>query len=86
MVWWIVGGVLAAALVGVVAAVAATLGSLRRLAAVVRTLQRRASEAEALAERMTALAEHSMRLQPSVLLAERRADALRARLQRGSSA
>lgn len=79
VVWWIAGGVVAAALVVLVLAVVSVLGRLRRFRDAAGTLQRRVAQATELAEAVAGTQRQLDRLQAPLEVAGRRAAALSAR-------
>ncbi len=85
MVWWIAGGIVGLALVGLLAALVAALGSLRRFGAVAFSLNRRlATGAQKLQPRLADLQQKVEELQAPLLVTQERAAILQAR--RGDSA
>ena len=74
MVWWIAGGIVGLALVGLLAVLLAAVGSLRRFAAVALSLNRRlAAGAQKLQPRMIELQQTVEKLQEPLLATQERA-------------
>jgi hypothetical protein len=80
MVWWIAGGIVALALIGLLAVLVAALGSLRRLAATVFSLNRRLVDgAQKLEPRMRELQQTVEALEAPLLVTQERAAILQAK-------
>jgi len=85
VVWWISGGVVVLALIGLVGAMSVVLASLRRFAAAAQSLQRRLLDGQKrLQPALDTLQARGEDLQAPLLVAQQRVEALTARTDRNS--